>query len=422
MRPDPRLPVGGLPASHSGAILRWLAAAICAVVPLWWLLSDGDGRPRTTDVYPGESIQEAISSATPGARIVVHGGRYPVQRLDKAFDRAVTVQAARGERVRMDGFILTPPASNIVLRGFLIEPPDGAVGLQVRSGISRIVVSECRITGGQFGIRFAGGDPPFWPRDVLVHKSEVSGAEVDNVQIDGATNATFTRNWIHDPQVNGRHNDGIQSLASEGLRISGNVFSFRTRGPNGPNQAIILGRADPPVDGRLVTHSEIVNNLIARWWGAGITLAGTGSTTVVNNTVADSGLYGRDASLVLSAKHDPATFANTDLHVRNNIFYRVRVVAGAVRPAVDSHNLVQVGGAGTSLIRASPRFADRRTYHLTSKSPAVGTAAARYAPRVDLWGGVRGERPDRGAIQFRAWRCGSAADPAPGPALIRRRC
>jgi hypothetical protein len=353
----------------------------------------------TRHVYEGDSIAAAIAASEPGARVVVHEGTYPRQHVARAFSSPVTVRAAAGEKVQVAGFHFSRPARNVVLHGFAITAGQRDDGVLFTDGTRNITVSRARIVGGRFGVRFSAGAFAGWPRDIRIEESEIAGAYEDNVRISGARDVTLEHNWIHDPRVNGKHNDGVQAIASNGLSVRRNTFSFTVPGPAGPNQAIILGHADPSRPGRKVVRTDVVNNLIYRWQGVGITLAGTASTRIANNTVYDSGAFGRDITLLLSAKRNPAQFANTDVRLANNIIERMEVTDGAVRPRVETHNLVRVGGGGSALVTHDPLFANGTRYRIGPASPAVDTATRAYAARVDLNLVRRDGRPDRGAIE-----------------------
>ncbi len=349
-------------------------------------------------VYPGSSIGGTVSSASPGDTVIVHGGSYPRQKIAKAFSSPVTVREATGETARVAGFEFANPSSNLNLQGFDIDPGDSVQGILFSPNVRDITVSDVKILSGKHGVRFTAGAKAGWPTNVTVRASEIRNALRDNVQVSGARNVLFENNWIHDPQVNGNHNDGIQSIASDGLKIRRNIFAFETPGPRGPNQGIILGRADPAQEGRTVVNSEVTNNLVYQWRGAGITIAGTTNTTVDNNTVWDGG-GGSASAFVISAKNQPSVFGNTNVRLANNILNKMQLKNGGTRPAIESHNLVRTGGGGYALLTGDPQFTTG--YRLKSTSPAINTANARYAPTVDRDKLPRDSQPDRGAYEYR---------------------
>jgi parallel beta-helix repeat protein len=224
------------------------------------------------------------------------------------------------------------------------------------------------------------------------------GGYIDIVQIDGVRNMTLEDNYIHDPAVNSDHNDGIQSTASDGLKIQRNIFT--ARGVAGPDQGIILGHADPgdPYGYRKVTNTEVVNNLVHHWRGLGIVLGGTDATSVVNNTAYHNG-DGTWAGFTMSAKNNPSVYQNVGAKLANNIFNRMSVGSRSVRPTIETHNLVRSGGSGTSLLTGDPLFS--AGYRLKFTSPAINTANPRYAPTIDREKMPRDRRPDRGAYEYR---------------------
>ena len=305
----------------------------------------GVAHAATQHVYPGGSISGAVASSSSGDTVVVHAGTYPKQTISKAFGSTVSLQAAPGEVVAVQGFEFLG-ASHLALSGLRIEPDSTSVsGVRIANQAHDISVTQSTLVGGQFNVRLYGhgsnssteAKPSSeWPYNIRIADSELVGAAIDNVQIDGARDMTIEHNYIHDPQANDDHNDGIQSTASDRLRILRNVLA--APGTAGPDQGIILGRANPPdsYGYRKVTNTEVVNNLVHQWRGLGIILGGTDATAVVNNTAYDNG-DGTWAGFTMSAKNDPAKFQNTNARLVNNVFDRMSVGSGSDSPAVESH-------------------------------------------------------------------------------------
>ena len=194
----------------------------------------------TKHVYAGESIAAAVRKASGGDTIIVHRGRFPGTRILREFSAPVLIQAAPGEAVRVDRFWFASGARNVTVQGFLVQPRDDETeAIALYDGTRDITIAQNTIVGGYDGIRFSADPVADWPANVRIVRNDISRAFNDNIEISGARDVLIEQNWIHDPQVNGRHNDGIQSYASTGLTIRGNEISFRRRGRNGPNQGII---------------------------------------------------------------------------------------------------------------------------------------------------------------------------------------
>jgi hypothetical protein len=395
---------------------RTLAGAIAVAAAL------GPGTARAADrhVYPGESVPGAVRTAAPGDAVVLHAGSYPQLSLSSEFSAPVVLKAAAGESVNVAGFRFSG-ARNIRVRGLringmvsvgrssalrfdnvVVHPGATTVdGFRFSDYASDIVVSGSRILSGRFNVYFWGSSPAAWPTRIRVQDSELTRAGVDNVQIGGGRDVTLEHNYIHDPLETSNHNDGVQVIASDGLNLLRNTLATPASAlVGGPDQGILLGRADPAEADRRVVNSVVMNNLVHHWRGTGIILAGTDSTLVVNNTSYDNGTDGTWSGLRLTSKDQPADFANTRVRVINNVFNRMSVGNGSARPDVEAYNLVRSGGAGTGLLTSDPQFVDMTSMRLRSSSPARDTGTLTSAPANDIDGFLRDARVDRGAAEY----------------------
>jgi hypothetical protein len=343
-----------------------------------------------------------VDTSKAGDTVVVHAGTYPFMVLSDQFTSMVTVKAAAGETVTLQGIKLYR-GSFLTFQGFTINSGSNSVDdVQVYSSTHDVVIANNDIKGGRFGIHVERESGQPWPANIDARNNELSNAYVDNVQVSGVRNMSFAYNYDHDPQVNGQHNDGIQVIAADGMVIAHNHFTFvGYNGTGGPNQGIILGRADPYEAERYVNDVTVSANLIDHWEGTPIIVAGTSNVKIVNNTAYDSGQGGTWSGLNLTAKNNPAQFDNTGVQIWNNIFNRMTISSGSSWPTYCDYNLVWPGGGntcGASLITSSPQFLDHVDYMLQPLSPAIGSGIGRTGtPAADLWGQVYFNPPSRGA-------------------------
>jgi hypothetical protein len=396
------------------------AAALCLLVGVA-LGFGSQAPPRTHHVYPGGDLSSAVIAARSKDRIVVHGGAYPRATLEKRFTSQTTIVPAPGELVTVAGFDING-ASHISIKGLRVDggtkiyngadhisfwrvhasAPSGDAAFQFESGAHSSALRRSTVVGAKFGVRFYGGsDPGTWPVNIVIADNNLVGAHGDEIQVNGGRKVTIAGNQIHDLQWNEGHNDGIQAIASDRLRVVRNTFySMTYRGSGGPDQGIILGHSDPPQATRKVTNTAVVGNLIHHWPGVPIILAGTANTQIVNNTAYDSGNRGEWSAFHLTAKDRRNEFQNTRVEIWNNIFNRMTIDDGSSQAAYCGYNLIWPGRGdlcGSRLLTVNPRFLDHVTYRLPPNSPATNSGVRRPGtPTLDL-GGRRYGIPDRGA-------------------------
>lgn len=397
-----------------------IALALMGIMAVWTVVvaANASGRSHfVVNVYADEDLAAAITRASPGDVILVHAGMYTHIRLSSQFASRVTVKAAPGETVTLRGIELNS-ASFLTFKGFTIDSGSSSVdNLLINGATHDIVIAGNRIHGGRFGI-YVGGPAHSWPYNVDVRGNEIFNAYNDDVRVNGVKNMTIADNFVHDPQVNGQHNDGFQVIAADKMVLTRNHITFvGYNHTGGPNQGIILGRADPYDASRYVRNITVSANLIDHWEGTPIILAGTSNVKVVNNTAYDSGSHPAWTAFVMTAKNKPAQFDNTGVEVWNNIFNRMTISNGSGWPSYCGYNLLWPGGGdtcGTSLITSNPQFVDHVAYKLRASSPALSTGVNRQGtPRLDVGGlGYSSHHPARGArsrLRRHPWR-GSMRD------------
>jgi hypothetical protein len=398
-------------------IVLGLLAAVTGVLVL------RAGANATFTVGTDRELKLTLQSATGGETIVLEPGTYGFHYLPKPYASRVTIRGADRRRVQVQGFSTLPNASastaaaNVLITGLTVSDPDRRRdAVRINKGAHDIEIAEVTIEGGRHGVAINAspyGSGVTWPYNITVRNSDLSGSMGDVVQIVGGRDVVFRHNFIHDPQDNtDDHVDGIQDIASDGLQVVGNWFTESAKGASGPNQAIILGHADPYDEVLTVRRSYVANNLIYGWRGSGILLAGTQTTWVVNNT---SMPYSGQSGFVVVDKDASASggtaeaWRNSGLKVWNNIFNKVSTDS-ELDPVFASNNLITEGTAGygensilgpAGFVTASLTNPER--YELRCTSPAVDSGIITpdgKTPRTDLDGLRRRGLPDRGAREY----------------------
>lgn len=375
------------------------------------------------DVYPGESIETAVDASSAGDTVVVHSGVYSRVYLTRQFSgRPVNIVAAAGEPVTVAGFDVAG-GSGYLLGGITTNGqttvrdghdvafdhitcslgPDASCFV-LRDMSYNLTISNSTIRGGWIGVHVYSANPgPRWVRNVAVVNNDISGATIDDIHVDGADGMVIRHNFIHDPQANDQHNDGIQSQASNNLRITQNTLSFTTvaAGVN-VGTAIILGNLPAQFPDRKVTNTYVANNLVAHWQpGRALIMNGTENTKIVNNTLIDNGSPGINDPSITIANQGGNGGQNLGLEIWNNILKSIYYDTGSTPPTFFDTNLLtrpRSEARGTHVITTDPRFVDRTSYALAKKSRARRFGITRAGtPRVDIDGGLRATPPGLGA-------------------------
>jgi nitrous oxidase accessory protein NosD len=407
----------------------------------------GSAAASTLYVSAGQSWSQVLSQAAPGDTVVIRAGTYPRQTITQRFADTVHVVGESTTGVTVQGLNLTSGASHITFSGMTVttaSTSDGQSAIKVYGGSSfitmeKLVVSplshagvevqnwngaphDIRISDSTITGRFSsgtstgrnvwigdlnGGDATTWPTRIEVLRNDLGFATADAVHISGGTDVTVGGNEIHDVQSTDDHNDGVQSVASRGLRIVGNRISS----PGGwtcttcvpPDQGIIVGHAYPATTYKKVTQTYIADNIIHHWRGKGLMVLGTSDTRVVNNTVTMVGLPNTMTAASLTVAEPYAGYTNDGLRVWNNLVDRL-AVAVTVPLAYLGHNCIRSGVAGEQAISADPRFTETtREFTLAPDSPCLAMGVQNSSldtPAVDFAGVPLGEPADLGARQL----------------------
>lgn len=392
----------------------------------------------TFHVYNDTDFNNAVANADGGSNIVLHNGTYPRRVLTKSFSSRVIIEGAAGESVTVAGFDLSSTAANISIRNIKINATVQLAGasyvelsnldIKVTSGDYGNTYSGCarhgsgieicqkshhidilnnKIDSSTLGLRnihiYSGiSAKASWSHDINIKGNNLGFPLGDNIQILGLYDSTIEGNYIHDPKNNSDHNDGIQLLAGDNIKILRNELTH-ANGNRSADQAIIIGRYDDAsgaINPDLTVNNILVaNNLVHHWVGSGITISGATNVKVVNNTSFDN-----DHGLLISAKNNPSLFNNSGLEVWNNILTNITLNSGGARPAFESNNVVLGGGGGANLATATPIFINRdlsssERYKLANNDTiAINKGVGRAStPANDFDNKVRVGLPDRGA-------------------------
>jgi hypothetical protein len=398
---------------------RTLAIVLGSLVLAAGIIALRASTATTLEVGTDAELDMALERATGGESIVLRPGRYGVHQLPKPYGARVTIRGADRRTVRVEGFSTLPDAdastaaADVLITNLTISPSDpGRDAVRINRGAHSIELAEVTIEGGHhcLNINAYPYGPAGWPQDITVRNSDLSGSLGDIVQITGGRGIVLMHNFIHDPRDNpDDHVDGIQVIGSDELEIVGNSFTEPPQGFTGPNQAIILGRADPYDAALTVLRTYVANNLVYGWRGSGILLAGTDTTWVVNNTSmpysGQSGFVTVDKDPAVSGGTAEAWY-NSGLRVWNNIFNKADAKS---EPAavLASNNLTTASqtGYGEHSITGRARFvttapSSPERYELKPVSPAVDsgiTTPDGMTPTTDLDNRRRQGPPDLGA-------------------------
>jgi hypothetical protein len=382
-----------------------LRHAIVAAVASAALLCPASASARDFFITARSDIATTLRSASGGDRIFLSDddGTFAHVDTSTSFGTDVVVQPRTGEQPTTEGWRFQSGASHVVLRGLTIREPnytavDGGSAVQVDDGASDIAIEDCRLTEGRHGLRIVGDDDTS-PSNITLRDSEITGdgtsdgIQVDAVNVGGGQHIAIDHNLIHDIHIglpNGRdvqHDDGVQVFLGSDVAITRNTIYLTTPQTAGPNQGIIVGRAQDAygVGGQDVEDVTIADNLIYQWPGSGITVSGTTDVDVIHNTSYDTGERGGDNALTVSEplESDGRTRSlNSGLTIANNAIEKLAVATGASNPTTCTTNLVSVfnpraaSSACTSTDTSDPLFDG--TYYLQSGSPAIGRANGSY--------------------------------------------
>jgi hypothetical protein len=331
--------------------------------PISYVATGGNDRNPGTRARPWRTIQKALDTLRPGQRAYVRGGTYAE---DLVFRRAgtsrapITVAAAPGARV-----VLRPASTS-----------GDTYPIRIRGSYFRlrgVVIENARGTSST-NVYFEGS-----AHDVELAANEIRYSQDQGVFAERSTrNLHIVRNRIHD---NGRgHEEGQHQ--SHGIYIEGADHLIANNvvwaHPYGFGIQIY-----PENRGTIV-----VNNTIVGAAHSGIVVGGDeGVEDIVirNNVIAFNGKYGVESD---------SDCPTGPVAVDRNVIFGNR--GGSVESGCSN-----VTVSGGNILR-DPRFvAPGRNFELRAGSPAIDSARADYAPRVDLRGRRRpsGKGYDVGAFE-----------------------
>ncbi|RKS68519.1 parallel beta helix pectate lyase-like protein [Motilibacter peucedani] len=402
----------------------------CAAMAATTLSAAAAPAYASTTLKPGADVLKALGSAKKGTTITLASGSWSALWLDKWTTKkldltGVTLRGASRTGVVVHGLTLKGvkglTVTNLTLANSSSAPEsvvrisDGSSHLvfdhvtvkpkahsgfdiwkktsyvTVRASIvdGRGVTGKLATNGTARAISVNGApyDLGSWPSNLTFSGNDLFGAGSDIITIAGGKHVVISGNRIHDPQKNADHNDGIQSVGSDDLKIVGN--RFWAPGPNGPDQAIMLG-PNRSVSTLRVSGTYIADNLVTAWRGSGINLVSTKATRVINNTVGAMGTSGsRGSSLVKSG--------NSGLQVVNNILFKV-YGSGAV--ARQDHNCIADGATSKDIKTSSPGYDTGNDFKLLASSRCRNNADSSAATKTDVGNRSRDAKPDRGAWEY----------------------
>jgi len=271
--PPPEVPKGPRRLGWSWKIPRRpLTIVLGSLVLVTGIIALRAATGTTLEVRTDAELKIALERATGGESIVLRPGSYGFHYLPKPYGARVVLRGADRRTVRVEGFSTLPDAdarraaARILITNLTISPVDrDRDAVRINRGAHDIEIAEVTIDGGRhcLNINAYPYGRASWPHDITVRNSDLSGSSGDVVQITGGGKVSLRHNFIHDPRDNpDDHVDGIQAIGSEQLTVVGNSFTEPAEGSSGPNQAIILGRADPYDRALTVRRSYVANNLI----------------------------------------------------------------------------------------------------------------------------------------------------------------
>ncbi len=364
-------------------------------------------------------ISGALSSATAGEVIVVHGGSYPALRItDIDKGGQVVITAADSDMVTIDGDITLQrdhdlslrglavhgritldQCSNIEMWGLDVDPGAGSRANTIdMSNSDHIAIVHSRVARGVRTIALnSGGTPPSqWVSDVRIADDDLSGGE-RCIHVVGGLRVDIEHNSCHG-LIASAWAVGVQLSGSDHVTIEQNRFV----GPPGASigVGITIGKIHETFAGSdylTVSNTTIENNLVTGFQEQGILLEGTTNTTLINNTSWDNGPGDRPTAGVETSYR---AGGNTGVRSFNNLYQSIRIASGDPPFDFESHDMVQTGTASAGVLVADPMFVDHTGYELTPGSPAIDAGIdIAGTPAVDLDGNLRSTPPDLGALE-----------------------
>lgn len=266
----------------------------------------------------GGLIQRMLRQAQPGETVLLRDGVYPRQLVSgRTFARRVTVRGESRNGVVIDSLVCTD-LRGISFENFTLAPSALSWGISVRGGgqlaFRRLVLdgAATATTSGRGIAVFGDSDDPWrWPADIVIERCVIARFFADLIFIAGAREIRIEANILADVQLNEDHNDAVQVVAADGLRVERNLISCPPTiltGSTPPDQAIICST----VSGQTIKRGIIAGNRIRNWPGTAIILSGAG---VSGMEVYGNEMLAARGGLVMAGNLGPgcADYANTFL-------------------------------------------------------------------------------------------------------------
>lgn len=242
----------------------------------------------TIDVFPGESIQEAINSALPGDTVFVHVGVYAENLL---VGKTLTLIGESKGNTIIDGSgkeqsVVEVTASQVVITGFTVQNTSREAGTSF-AGI-KISGAECNVTGNHVRKSKIG-------ISVTSHGTSIT----ENVATEnghGIALYSSTGAFVESNNVS-RNTVGISLAFSSGNTILGNRAINSSTGGHGIyissslNNTVLANELRFNYHGMWLSASSdnwIVGNLVANNELLGIELANSPQNTFFHNSFADN--------------------------------------------------------------------------------------------------------------------------------------
>jgi len=257
-------------------------AAVLFAIAISMFLSPVIGLGATIDVYPGEKIQDAVNSASPGDTIVVHAGTYTEnievrKQLTIKNAGAVTVNAKKG----LDPCIkITSSGSGSTIQGLTLGGATSDDGIHLDNADGCYVKDNTIRNNGHFGIHSTGSGN-------TISENHISNNGRDGIHIQGDNN-TLSDNTIDNILENGiyihgkqnkifgssQYSQSISNCALAGIRLSTGLSPFQSTDVN-----------------------EVYNNLLEENFH-GIHVLLSSSNKIHDNKITDhhQGIYLRDSA------------------------------------------------------------------------------------------------------------------------------
>jgi hypothetical protein len=312
----------------------------------------------TVEVFPGESIQDAIDAGAPGSVICVHKGDYP-------------------ETLRCDSGDGGTPDAPVILRGAPGDAKPSITWSGPDQQVLRIACAYFEVRGLDLSGPNVDNSTVIYPasgHDVTIAGNLIHGGRCQGVSMEPSTyDYVIEGNVVYDNGTGGKACDE----QAHGLYLKGNYHLVRNN--------IVRNNHDygiqrwPSGSGSTIAFNTVVFN-----GRSGLVLGGSNGDHIVSNIFAYNGAFGIH-------RGSPEPYS-CDIH--GNL--------GWSNPSGDIEGGGWPKGCDGLNFHGDPAFASGADYHLTLGSAAIGLGDLLYAPPFDFDGVERpqGLAPDIGAYEF----------------------